>query len=77
MGLASVGKPLPPLDPEQQKEGALIRTAAIALEERLQPPPPGRREPGIQASVSPFSYLPGSCRGCHWPNPVPSRVQLH
>ena len=36
-----------------------------------------RREPGIQASVSSFSHLPVPCRGCHWPNPAPSRVQLH
>ena len=65
MGLASVGKPLSPLDPEKQKEGALSRTVAIALEERFQLLPPGReraRNTGLSVVFlpppSPLPWLP-------------------
>ena len=75
---ASVGKPLSPLDPEKQKEGALTRTVARPFWRKgFSHCHLARREPGIQASVSSFSHLPVACHGCYWPNLAPSRVQLH
>ena len=50
---------------------------AIALEERFQPLPPGKERARSTGLSVVFLPPPVPCRGCHWPNPAPSRVQLH